>query len=134
MLKDREEDTTGDSLVDIGGATSGFLDDISVFVVSMCSFAIRTFSVLFPLQRWLHFRASGRSKSCSQCSAGLISALPLVPNRAPAAALASFPRFRSIRIVLPLQRWRHFQCHATACNAMLCCVPLCDATPSAAML
>ena len=60
------------------------------------------------LRRWPHFRASARSESCSRCSAGLISALPLVPNRAPAAALASFLRFRSFRIVLPLQRWPNF--------------------------
>ena len=66
------------------------------------------FKMLLSLRRWPHFRASAPSESCSRCSAGLISALPLVPNRAPAAALASFPRFRSFRIVLPLQRWPHF--------------------------
>ena len=74
--------------------------------------------MLLPLRRWPHFRASARSELCSRCSAGLISALPLVPNRAPAAALASFP----------------VPCHAKACNAMLCYVPLCDAMPCAAML
>eukprot|EP00959_Pyramimonas_sp_CCMP1952_P271324 5672212-Pyramimonas_sp.AAC.1 len=57
--------------------------------------------------------------------------LPLVPNRAPVEALASFPRFRSFRIVPPLQRWRHFPCLATACNAMIGCVPLRDAIPLA---
>eukprot|EP00959_Pyramimonas_sp_CCMP1952_P328956 6887292-Pyramimonas_sp.AAC.1 len=35
---------------------------------------------------------SASSESCSRCSPGLIPALPLVPNRAPAAAMASlFP-------------------------------------------
>eukprot|EP00959_Pyramimonas_sp_CCMP1952_P273797 5723029-Pyramimonas_sp.AAC.1 len=35
---------------------------------------------------------SASSESCSRCSDGLISVRPLVPNRAPAAALASlFP-------------------------------------------
>ena len=63
-----------------------------------------------------------------------IFACVFVQNAALAEALASFSGFRSFRIVLPLQRWRHFQCHATACNAMLCCVPLRDAMPSAAML
>eukprot|EP00959_Pyramimonas_sp_CCMP1952_P364161 7625820-Pyramimonas_sp.AAC.1 len=45
--------------------------------------------MLLPLKRWLLFRVSARSESCSRCSAGLISALPLAPNRAPSAALAS---------------------------------------------
>ena len=67
--------------------------------------------MLLSLRRGLHFRASARSESRSRCSAGLISALQLVPNRAPAATLASFPRFRSFRILFPLQRWRHLQSH-----------------------
>ena len=75
------------------------------------------FKILLSLRRRPHFRASARSESCSRCSAGLISALPLVPNRAPAAALASFLRFRSFRIVLPLQRWPHFRtsAHSESC-------------------
>ena len=78
-----------------------------------CFFTHRIPGSWLSLRRRPHFRASARSESCSRCSAGLISALPLVPNRAPAAALASFLRFRSFRIVLPLQRWPHFPCHAT---------------------
>ena len=59
---------------------------------ALASFSgFRSFRIVLPLQRWPHFRASARSEPCSRCSAGLISALPLVPNRAPAAALASFP-------------------------------------------
>eukprot|EP00959_Pyramimonas_sp_CCMP1952_P094547 1977765-Pyramimonas_sp.AAC.1 len=61
--------------------------------------------MMLSLRRGLHYRASARSKSCSRCSAGVISVLPLVPNRASAAALASCPRSRSFRIVFPLQRW-----------------------------
>mgnify|MGYP006253654053 CR=1 FL=1 len=45
----------------------------------------RSFRIVFPLQRWPHFRASARSESCSRCSAGLISrAMPL---RLPLAVL-----------------------------------------------
>eukprot|EP00959_Pyramimonas_sp_CCMP1952_P187370 3917963-Pyramimonas_sp.AAC.1 len=57
--------------------------------------------MLLPLQRWPRFCASARSESYSCCSAGLISALPLVPNHAPIAALASFP----------------MPCHGMQCNA-----------------
>ena len=85
--------------------------------------------MLLSLKRWPDFRASARSESCSRCSAGLISALPLVPHRAPAAALASFPRFRSFRIVLPLQRVTLFPvpCHGMQCNAMLRSAARCHA-------
>ena len=78
-----------------------------------CFFTHRIPGSWLSLRRRPHFRASARSESCSRCSAGLISALPLVPNRAPAAALASFLRFRSFRNGLPLQCWPHFPCHAT---------------------
>ena len=107
---------------------------------------------MFPLQRWPHFHASARSESCSSCSAGLKSALPLVPNRAPSAALTSFPvlchgmqcntmlrsaaRCRALSCSFDTQCWTT-QCHArlchatpassTQCYAMLCSVPLCDA-------
>eukprot|EP00959_Pyramimonas_sp_CCMP1952_P025437 533697-Pyramimonas_sp.AAC.1 len=37
---------------------------------------------------------------------------PLVPNSAPAAALASFPCIRSSRVGLPLQRWPHARASA----------------------
>ena len=97
---------------------------------ALASFSgFRSFRIVFPLQRWPHFRASARSESCSRCSAGLISALPLVPHRAPAAALASFPRFRSFRIVLPLQRVTLFPvpCHGMQCNAMLRSAARCHA-------
>ena len=66
-------------------------------------FACIFFKLLLSLRRGPHFRAPARSESCSRCSAGLISALPLDPNRAPAAALASFP----------------VPCHGMQCNAML---------------
>ena len=75
---------------------------------------------MLSLKRWPHFRASAPSESRSRCSAGLISALPLVPNRAPAAALASFPRFRSFRTVLPLQRWPHFCASARSESCSRC--------------
>ena len=78
-----------------------------------CFFTNRIPWSRLSLRRRPHFRASARSEPCSRCSAGLISALPLVPNRAPAAALASFLRFCSFRIVLPLKGWLHFPCHAT---------------------
>ena len=96
---------------------------------------VRSFQVALPLQRWPRSRASVLpnrapaaalvslpfsvlasfprfcpSKSCSRCSAGLISVGP-----------GLIPALRSFQIVLP-------------CNAMLCCVPLCDAMPCAAML
>ena len=107
--------------------------------------------MLLSLRRWPHFRASARSESCSRCSAGLISALPLVPNRAPAAALASFPvpchGMQCNTMLRSAARCLAFscsygmlclttQCHAmlchstpassTQCYAMLCYVPLCD--------
>eukprot|EP00959_Pyramimonas_sp_CCMP1952_P122772 2566272-Pyramimonas_sp.AAC.1 len=37
------------------------------------------FRMLLLLQRWPHSLASAPSESCSRCSAGLISGLPLVP-------------------------------------------------------
>ena len=61
---------------------------------------------------------SGFRESCSRCSAGLISALPLDPNRAPAAALASFP----------------VPCHGMQCNAMLCSAARCHAFSCNAMI
>ena len=76
------------------------------------------FKMLLSLRRWPHFRASARSESCSRCSAGLISALPLDPNRAPAAALASFP----------------VPCHGMQCNAMLCSAGRCHAFSCNAMI
>ena len=54
---------------------------------ALASFSgFRSFRIVFPLQRWPHFRASARSESCSRCSAGPISAALVVPKRAPAAA------------------------------------------------
>ena len=119
----------------------------------------RSFRIVFPLQRWPHFRASARSESCSRCSVGLISALPLDPNRAPAAALTSFPvpchgmqcntmlrsaaRCHAFSCCYDMQRLTT-QCHAmlchstpassTQCYAMLCYVPLCDAMLRVAIL
>ena len=115
--------------------------------------------MLLSLRRWPHFRASARSESCSRCSAGLISALPLVPNRAPAAALTSFPvpchGMQCNTMLRSAARCHAFscsydmqclttQCHAmlchstpassTQCYAMLCYVPLCDAMLRVAIL
>ena len=54
---------------------------------ALASFSgFRSFRIVFPLQRWPHFRASARSESCSRCSAGPISAPLVVPKRARAAA------------------------------------------------
>ena len=95
----------------------------------------RTFQVALQLQRWPRSRAS------------------VLPNRAPAAALASFP----FSVLASFPRFcpskSHCRCNAglisvgpglipalrsfqivLPCNAMLCCVPPCDAMPCAAML
>eukprot|EP00959_Pyramimonas_sp_CCMP1952_P125339 2620640-Pyramimonas_sp.AAC.1 len=78
--------------------------------------------MLLPLKRWPHFRASARSGSCSRCSAVLISALPLVPNRAPPAALASlFPV--PCRGVQGDAMW----CSAVRCNVFSCNAGICSA-------
>ena len=95
----------------------------------------RSFQVALPLQRWPRSRASVLpnrapaaalvsfpfsvlasfprfcpSKSCSRCSAGLISVGP-----------GLIPAFRSFQSLLP-------------CNAILRWLPLCDVMPCAAML
>ena len=98
--------------------------------------------ILLSLRRWPHFRASAPSESCSRCSAGLISALPLVPNRAPAAALTSFPVpchgmqcntiLRSAarcRVMCDAMLCYAMLCYASRCNTLWCNSPLRNTTP-----
>eukprot|EP00959_Pyramimonas_sp_CCMP1952_P347161 7271285-Pyramimonas_sp.AAC.1 len=47
--------------------------------------------MVFPLERWSQFRASGPLKSCSRCSGVLTSAFSVLPNGPTAAALVHFP-------------------------------------------